>query len=190
MMQRQWALWGLLALSVGSALWLAAKVDADGEVALPLPRTNSQRPGPVAVPMSAPRQAPADPLPAKPPAQLGTQLPELVRHSPPGWPASTAAGLLAWGPPTAPVAPLPAAPPPALPAPPPQAPPFPYQWIGRLDEAGSLSVWLNSADRVAVLRVGALLDSQWRLDRIDERSLQFTWLPAQLPLTVTDRNLP
>ncbi len=77
-------------------------------------------------------------------------------------------------------------PPPPPPAPPmvPVAPPFPHAWVGRyVDDvpraviAGPSTTW--------VLKVGDVIDGQWRIDTIQERQLGVTYLPLQQALSVT-----
>jgi hypothetical protein len=76
---------------------------------------------------------------------------------------------------------LPPPPPPPPPAPPPPpfvpvAPPFPHAWVGR---------YVDTAERVViagpsttwVLKVGDVIDGQWRIDAITERQLNVTYLP-------------
>ena len=74
--------------------------------------------------------------------------------------------------------PPPPLPPPAPPPPPmvPVAPPFPHAWVGR---------YVDTAERVViagpsttwVLKVGDVIDGQWRIDTIQERQLNVTYLP-------------
>lgn len=95
----------------------------------------------------------------------------------------------------------------AVEAPPPQpvAPPFPHQWIGRFnDEApaaaetvapGTSSVSQASAKPTQravvagpsstwVIKEGDVIEGQWRVDRIDNRTMNLTYLPLNLPQTV------
>jgi hypothetical protein len=76
---------------------------------------------------------------------------------------------------------LPPPPPPPPPTPPPPpfvpvAPPFPHAWVGR---------YVDTAERVViagpsttwVLKVGDVIDGQWRIDTIQDRQLNVTYLP-------------
>ena len=88
-----------------------------------------------------------------------------------------------WGsqlPPPPPLAPPPPPAPPMVPV----APPFPHAWVGRyVDDvpraviAGPSTTW--------VLKVGDVIDGQWRIDSIQERQLGVTYLPLQQSLSVT-----
>ena len=68
----------------------------------------------------------------------------------------------------------------AAPPPPPQAPRFPHQWVGRFNDmavvAGPNSTW--------VLAAGQVIDGQWRIDQIQDRRMQLTYLPFQQAQTV------
>ena len=84
------------------------------------------------------------------------------------------------------------APPP--PPPPPMAPRFPHAWIGRVNDetasaasaprpiqravlAGPVSTW--------VVKDGDVIDGQWRVDRIQDRTMRLTYLPLQQSQTVS-----
>lgn len=101
----------------------------------------------------------------------------------------------AWQPPPPPPAPKFAAPPPPSPSPSPpppsppppatvQAPPFPYQLIGRLVEGGQAQILLAGPSSTLAVRVGDVVDGQWRIDQIQEGGLNLTWLPAKLNQTI------
>lgn len=92
-----------------------------------------------------------------------------------GRPLNSKAVVSPWG------SQLPPPPPPTPPAPPPPpmepvAPPFPHAWVGR---------YVDTAERVViagpsttwVLKVGDVIDGQWRIDTITERQLNVTYLP-------------
>ncbi len=94
----------------------------------------------------------------------------------------------------------------APPPPPPMAPRFPHEWIGRINDdtvvaktppasasqpalaapiqrpiqravlAGPVSTW--------VVAEGDVIDGQWRVDRIQDRTMTLTYLPLQLSQTV------
>jgi hypothetical protein len=118
-------------------------------------------------------------------------------------------GASAWSsmqPPPPPPAPYVAPPPP----PPPTAPPFPHKWIGRYNDesadvpaaAGAPASAASGATAVKpkpqpvqravvagptstwVLKEGDVIEGQWRVDRIDNRTMYLTYLPLKLPQTV------
>lgn len=77
------------------------------------------------------------------------------------------------------VPPPPPPPPPAPPPPPPpQAPALPFAYMGRWDEAGTVTYYLarGGAKPVSV-RPGEILDGVWRLEPTTGRTLSFTYLP-------------
>lgn len=83
----------------------------------------------------------------------------------------------------APQQPPPPPPPLAEAPPPPTAPPFPHDWVGRyLDPqpraivAGPLGTW--------VVKVGDVMEGQWRIDAIAERRMTLTYLPLSQSQTV------
>lgn len=87
------------------------------------------------------------------------------------------------------------APPP--PPPPPMAPRFPHAWIGRVNDEASSAAGAASAPRAIqravlagpvatwVVKEGDVIDSQWRVDRIQDRSMSLTYLPLQQSQTVS-----
>jgi hypothetical protein len=70
--------------------------------------------------------------------------------------------------------------------PPPVAPPFPHQWLGRFNDetppvpravvSGPQSTW--------VVRAGDVIEGQWRVDRIQDRTMTLTYLPLQQVQTI------
>lgn len=92
--------------------------------------------------------------------------------------AKTPAQWQAWGPALPP-------PPPAKvvssgPPPDPIAPRFPHAWVGRFNDqavvSGTHSTW--------VLSPGQIVDGQWRVDQIQGRQMQVTYLPLKQAQTV------
>jgi hypothetical protein len=67
--------------------------------------------------------------------------------------------------------------PPPPPAPAPEVPPFPHPYLGRLVEHGKSAVFFGVQDRVLVVRVGDVIDSLYRIEAIDERTITFNYLP-------------
>lgn len=72
-------------------------------------------------------------------------------------------------------------PPPPPPAPPPKptAPPLPFQFNGRLDEGGSIAVFLTQQKRQLIVRAGDAIDQTYRVDAITAERIEFTYLPLQ-----------
>lgn len=122
---------------------------------------------------------------------------------PPARPMTTASPS-AWAsmaPPPPP--PVKEAPPP--PPPPPMAPRFPHAWIGRVnDETVSAAPAASSASAAParparpiqravlagpvatwVVKEGDVIEGQWRVDRIQDRSMSLTYLPLQQSQTVS-----
>jgi hypothetical protein len=91
--------------------------------------------------------------------------------------------------------------------PPPVAPIFPHQWIGRFNDDAQLPAEAASGASGAnapqpkllqravvvgpsttwVLKEGDVIEGQWRVDRIDNRTMNLTYLPLKLPQTVAMR---
>jgi hypothetical protein len=78
-----------------------------------------------------------------------------------------------WTPPPPP----PPKPPPLPPPPPPMAPPLPYRYLGKWKEDGHLVVYLQIGNQTYPVKGGELLDGQWRVDEVNERSVRFTYVP-------------
>lgn len=170
---RQWLLALSLGATVAACLWVAQLPPDDAETsAADLARPSARR-------GAAGRAASvADRRPAPSPTWA---LP--VREA---WPVAEAPALSAWQdlpPPAAPVAQAVSTVAPVA-APPLQAPPFPYQLIGRLDEAGRRQALLGSDQRSLAVQVGDTLDGQWRVKAIGEDTLELLWLPGPLPQTL------
>ena len=71
------------------------------------------------------------------------------------------------------------------------APPFPHAWVGRFnDETSSPSAKavsravLVGAQATWVVRTGDVIEGQWRVDLIQDRSMRLTYLPLQQQQTV------
>ena len=110
----------------------------------------------------------------------------------PAWPDALPAALAAWSVPTAPP------PPPARPLPsttvasvaPPAAPPPPvaprpgYSVVGVLQQATGWTALLAGPQRSLAVRVGDVMDSQWRVDLVSATGVAGTWLPQGLPYSL------
>lgn len=79
-------------------------------------------------------------------------------------------------------------PPPAKPAPPPKptAPPLPFTFMGRyLDAKAATVVMLIKGDRLYTVSEGDVIDDTYRVDRIDDKAVELTYLPLK-----TKQSLP
>lgn len=155
--------WALVGAACATAAVAMLPEDEAGVVTAP-----ARTPGPVAErqpvapgPPMAPAPAPA-PRAAEPAAQAAA------------WPPLSRAALTAWVPPPPPPRPQPA-PPAAAPAPAPP-PGFPYRWIGQIDEAGQLRVFLVDAQRLIAVAPGETVEPGWRFEGVGAGGLQLTWL--------------
>jgi hypothetical protein len=61
---------------------------------------------------------------------------------------------------------------------PPQAPAFPYQLIGRVEDAGVAHALLAAPGRTIGARASEVLDGQWRIEEVGAQGLAVTWLPG------------
>ncbi len=64
-------------------------------------------------------------------------------------------------------------------APAPVAPPLPYSYMGKLIEAGELTVFLTRQNKPYVIHPGDILDDQYRVDIIRPTLVEFTYLPLK-----------
>jgi hypothetical protein len=62
---------------------------------------------------------------------------------------------------------------------PPPPPPVPFTYMGKMLEDGETVVFLTKGDRNYVVRKGATLDGQYRVDAIGPRTMALTYLPAK-----------
>lgn len=198
---RQPLMWGL-AVVLGLTLWLSTQ---DDDAAVPAGRQREPVAARGAGRPAAPRAEPA----AERPGHGGAVAAARGASAPPGDDARLLAAVVRWqqrvasGPaPGKPpgnawraVVPPPPPPPPETAPAPPQAPPFPHRWIGRFEDtvnaasaprarqraivAGPVSTWVVSE--------GELIEGQWRVDRIEDRTLRLTYLPLMQTQTTTMR---
>ncbi len=88
------------------------------------------------------------------------------------------------------------------PPPVPTAPPFPHAWVGRFNDepvamaasaaSGPVSQVIARAVLVGpqstwVVRAGDVIEGQWRIDRIQDRTMSLTYLPLKQQQTVAMR---
>jgi hypothetical protein len=63
-------------------------------------------------------------------------------------------------------------------------PAFPYRWIGRFEDSDGVQVFLAGAQGILSVRSGQTIDGRWKLEQVQERQLQFTWLATGEPVQV------
>lgn len=151
-----WALAASLAAATGATLW---PIDDDSEGA-------GRSAGMTAAPQ---RARPA----AKTPVTTD-RLPYLPTRAA-DWPMPGREALASWQGPPPPVAATRLATAPAVPTRS-TVPEFPYRWIGQLDEGGAPQQLLASAQRSVGVRLGAVFDGRWRLERDAGGALQAFYL--------------
>lgn len=78
---------------------------------------------------------------------------------------------------------LPAAPPPPPPAP--VAPSLPYTFLGRMIEDDGTTVFLSKQDRSYSIKLNGVLDRDYRVDKIDNDQVVFTYLPLNIQQTLS-----
>lgn len=66
----------------------------------------------------------------------------------------------------------------------PVAPAFPYPYLGGLTDDAGRTAFFSRGDRVLIVRNGATIDGQYRVDHLDETSMTLTYLPLQKTLAV------
>jgi hypothetical protein len=67
----------------------------------------------------------------------------------------------------------------------PTAPSMPFQFVGRLDDRSDLQVFLQSGEKIYVVRKGDVIDETWRIERISEKELSLVYLPLHLAQTLS-----
>lgn len=67
----------------------------------------------------------------------------------------------------------------------PEAPPLPFSYLGKLDENGQTVIFLARDQRLYTVHIGDQLDSQYRLDALNNMQLEFTYLPLNTKQTLS-----
>ncbi|WP_433766572.1 hypothetical protein [Pseudomonas putida] len=67
----------------------------------------------------------------------------------------------------------------------PTAPPMPFQFIGRMDDRSDLQVFLQSGEKIYVVRKGDVIDATWKIERISDMELSLVYLPLHLSQTLS-----
>ncbi len=75
-------------------------------------------------------------------------------------------------------------------APAPTAPELPFQFIGRMGERDDLQVFLQSGEKLYVVRQGDVIEDTYRLDRVSASELNLVYLPLHQSQTLTVGSAP
>lgn len=70
-------------------------------------------------------------------------------------------------------------PPRPVPPPPPQAPPLPFRYLGKMMEDGRTTAFIVSGERNLIVREGDTVQDAYRVERIDDQAMTFTYLPLK-----------
>jgi hypothetical protein len=72
------------------------------------------------------------------------------------------------------------------PPPPPMAPPAPFVYMGKLEDTPKgTQLFLLANNRVITVMTGEKIDAVWRVDAEDANSIRLTYLPLNLPQSLT-----
>jgi hypothetical protein len=137
------------------------------------------------------RERPADPV-VEPASRIHTRiearepdldLSQLVRPADamPGKPAADPFARRSFGPKAEPAG--------AQPPAPPQAPPLPFRYLGKMIEDGELAVFLARGEesysiKKPATKKGQKLDDNYRVDKVTEDRITFTYLPLKIQQTL------
>lgn len=72
----------------------------------------------------------------------------------------------------------------------PAAPELPFQFIGRMGERDDLQIFLQSGEKLYVVRQGDVIDDTYRLDRVSASELSLVYLPLHQPQTLSLGSTP
>ena len=69
----------------------------------------------------------------------------------------------------------------------PALPPLPFAYLGRMEDGGRTTVFLQRGDDVVVARAEQAIDGSYRVDSVDPSQIVFTYLPlkARQVLSIT-----
>jgi hypothetical protein len=59
------------------------------------------------------------------------------------------------------------------------APPLPFKYVGKMIDAGKLSVFISRGEQNYSVASGQSIDAEYRVDKVSERSVTFTFLPLK-----------
>lgn len=162
---RRWLLWGACLVAT---LWAAWQLSAQSDVQPPvLPRgmavSDAKRPLPRALERPAEERPGSFVLPVRDPAVPGVRDLFALPSTPPK-PASQ----------TMQAAVVPVAVPPV----------FPYKYVGRLEEGGTVKVFLTEGDETLVVAPGEIASKGWRLVAVESNRLDFVFDPLGFKQTL------
>ncbi|MFZ5933956.1 hypothetical protein BGP84_11685 [Pseudomonas putida] len=72
----------------------------------------------------------------------------------------------------------------------PTAPALPFQFVGRMGDRDDLQIFLQSGEKLYVVRKGDVIDSTYRLDRVSANELDLVYLPLHQPQTLSVGSAP
>ncbi|MGY4527573.1 hypothetical protein [Pseudomonas sp. TE21394] len=72
----------------------------------------------------------------------------------------------------------------------PTAPALPFQFIGRIGDRDDLQIFLQSGEKLYVVRQGDVIDDTYRLDRVSASELSLVYLPLHQPQTLSVGSAP
>ena len=70
------------------------------------------------------------------------------------------------------------------PPPPPVAPPIPFTYIGKVEDDNKIEYCVLQQNKLINIKVGEVVQAQWRLDSEDAKYLNWTYLPMNLTQTL------
>ncbi|MBI6898406.1 hypothetical protein JET64_16530 [Pseudomonas putida] len=70
------------------------------------------------------------------------------------------------------------------------APTLPFRFIGRMGERDDLQIFLQSGDKLYVVRQGDVIDDTYRLDHVSATELSLVYLPLHQPQTLSVGSAP
>ncbi|MEG0858715.1 MAG: hypothetical protein RSD81_18160 [Pseudomonas sp.] len=73
---------------------------------------------------------------------------------------------------------------------PPAAPALPFQFVGRLDDRDDQQVFLQSGEKLYVVRRGDVIDDIYRIEHISATELSVVYLPLHLSQTLSVGSAP
>ncbi|MFJ4065794.1 hypothetical protein ACIPW4_10890 [Pseudomonas sp. NPDC089996] len=72
----------------------------------------------------------------------------------------------------------------------PTAPALPFQFVGRMGDRDDLQIFLQSGEKLYVVRQGDVIDSTYRLDRVSANELDLVYLPLHQSQTLSVGSAP
>lgn len=72
--------------------------------------------------------------------------------------------------------------------PPPTAPPLQFKYLGKIMEGNTTRVFLSVADNNYIAKVGERIETNYRIDRIHDEAIEFTYLPLGIKQTLLINN--